>query len=144
MQIFALLIYSVWSRTIAKARIGLCCPDRISLCPWKSTQHFTEESLCSTCLPLEENMCFFLYTETKIKRETWGWNKETNPTGWSLCCGAGVQGLAVTLLSKHCICIELIQALWRQSRVWVCCSCGLEHKCSLWKITSHHLRFNLS
>lgn len=53
----------------AKARIALCRPDRVSLCPWKSAQPFTKKSLCLMCLPLDGNICFFLSMETEADRE---------------------------------------------------------------------------
>lgn len=53
----------------AKARIALCRPDRVSLCPWKSAQPFTKQSLCLMCLPLDGNICFFLSMETEADRE---------------------------------------------------------------------------
>lgn len=72
------------------------------------------------CLPLDENMCFFLLNETESrKKEKRTGRKSEGMKGGNrvhrviiqlqCCC---LRSLAVTSLSKHSLHVELIQALW--------------------------------
>lgn len=53
---------------VAKARIALCCPDSVSLCPFKCAQPFTKTSLCLMCLTVNGNMCFSLSKKAEANR----------------------------------------------------------------------------
>lgn len=92
---------------VAKARIALCCPDSVSLCPFKCAQPFTKKSLCLMCLTVNGNMCFSLSKKAETNQpegreeDLWrkkksGCRRKTCHIVWSFSCGASFQGRHLT------------------------------------------------
>lgn len=66
------------------------------------------------CVPSDGNICFFLSMETETNRQSREKVEDEGRKRVILGDHSAVKGLAVTFLSKHSLCVELIWALWRE------------------------------